>query len=513
MAICLFKLLKLQDMKTKDRINSILIANRGEIAIRIAQTAKKLGVQAVGIRTQKEPDAYYLSQVDKVVDFPEREKNDVPEFLDIESLVLLAKRNKIDAIHPGYGYLSENAQFAIRCTEEGIVFIGPSPRVIQNMGDKVIAKEIAAKGKVPMLGGSDGSVDTLDEALEVAKKIGYPLIIKACAGGGGRGMRIVRKQSELKQMYFSAASEALSAFNNPSVFIEKYLENPKHIEVQIVADAHGNVIHLGERECSVQRKHQKLLEEAPSPALDEKLRKRMTEAAVSLAKEAGYVSLGTVEFLLDKNNDFYFMEMNTRVQVEHPVTEMITGLDLIEQQIRVANGEKLPITQDDVKLNGWAIECRINAEDVQSDFSPCMGVIKELKMPEGEGIRIDKGVAVGSEITPYFDSMIAKLIVHGKDRETAITKTLKALGEFHIKGIKTTIPFDKAVLHNEVFRKGNFDTSFIEKDMESLVYREEDEELFAALFAVSHFEKQNKPQGNLEENIDLWELRNRINNM
>ncbi len=500
-------------MKTKDKIQSILIANRGEIAIRIAQTAKKLGVLSVGIRTQKEPNAYYLKHVDKVLDFPEREKNDIPEFLDIESLVLLAKRNKIDAIHPGYGYLSENAQFAIRCTEEGIIFIGPSPRVIQNMGDKVIAKEIAAKGNVPMLGGSVGSVDTLDEALDVAKKIGFPLIIKACAGGGGRGMRIVRKQSEMKQMYFSAASEALSAFNNPSVFIEKYLENPKHIEIQIVADAHGNVIHLGERECSIQRKHQKLLEEAPSPALDEKLRKKMTDAAVSLAKEAGYISLGTVEFLLDKNNDFFFMEMNTRVQVEHPVTEMITGLDLIELQIRIANGEKLPVTQDDVKLNGWAIECRINAEDVQSDFSPCLGTIKALQIPQGDGIRVDKGINVGSEITPYFDSMVAKLIVHGKDRKTTIEKTLKALDEFRIKGIKTTIPFDKVVLHNKVFQNGNFDTSFIEHDLESVVYREKDEDLFAALFATTHFRKQNQPLTEKKEKADAWELRNRMNNL
>lgn len=499
-------------MKTKDKISSILIANRGEIAIRIARTAKKMGIQSVGIRTRKEPDAYYLSHVDKIVDFPDREKNDIPEFLDIESLVLLAKRNKIDAIHPGYGYLSENAQFAIRCTEEGIIFIGPSPRVIQNMGDKVIAKEIAAKGKVPMLGGSKGNVDTLDDAMTVAKETGFPLIIKACSGGGGRGMRIVRKQSEMKQMYHSASSEALSAFNNASVFIEKYLENPRHIEVQIVADAYGNVIHLGERECSVQRKHQKLLEEAPSPALDETLRKKITDAAVSLAKEAGYTSLGTVEFLLDKDKNFYFMEMNTRVQVEHPVTEMITGLDLIELQIRIANGEKLPIAQDDVKLNGWAIECRINAEDVQSEFSPYLGVIKALKFPKGEGIRIDSGVVVGSEVSPYFDSMIAKLIVHAKDRKTVIQNTLKALNQFEIRGIKTTIPFDKAVLHNKVFQEGNFDTSFIEKDLDSLVYREEDEELSAALFSMAHFVKQNQPQETIEKVDDVWTLKNRINN-
>ncbi len=500
-------------MTTKHKIKSILIANRGEIAIRIARTAKKMGIKAVGIRTQKEPNACYLTQMDKVLDFPEREKNSTPEFLDIESLVLLAKRNKIDAIHPGYGYLSENAQFAIRCTEEGVIFIGPSPRVIQNMGDKIVAKEIAAKGNVPMLGGSNGTVDTLDEALEIAKNIGYPLIIKASAGGGGRGMRIVRKQSEMKQMYYSASSEALSAFNNPSVFIEKYLENPRHIEIQIAADTHGNIIHLGERECSVQRKHQKLLEEAPSAALDEALREKMADAAVSLAREAGYISLGTVEFLLDKDKNFYFMEMNTRVQVEHPVTEMITGIDLIELQIRIANGEELPLRQEDIQLNGWAIECRINAEDVQSGFSPCLGTIKALRMPEGNGIRIDTGIVVGSEVTPYFDSMVAKLIVHAENRDAAIDKTLQALSGFHIKGIKTTIPFDKAVLHNQAFRKGDFDTSFIEKDMDSMVYSEINEELFAALFSVDHFRKQNNIEESFTETPDMWTQRNRINNM
>ena len=497
----------------KKNIKSILIANRGEIAMRIARTAQQMGIEAVGIRTQKEPHAYYLTAMDRVLDFPEREKNAVPEFLDIESLVLLAKRNKIDAVHPGYGYLSENAQFAIRCTEEGVIFIGPSPRVIQNMGDKVIAKEIARKGNVPMLGGSKGVVDTLDEALRIADEVGYPIIIKACSGGGGRGMRIVRKKSEMKQMFHSASTEASIAFNNPEVFVEKYLENPKHIEIQIVADSHGNVIHLGERECSVQRKHQKLLEEAPSPALDEDLRKRMTGAAVSLAKAAGYISLGTVEFLLDKHKDFFFMEMNTRVQVEHPVTEEITGLDLIELQIRIANGEKLPVTQDDVKLNGWAIECRINAEDVQSNFSPSIGTIKALRVPEGEGIRVDKGVIAGSEITPFFDSMVGKLIVHGKDRNDAIDRMIKALDQFLVRGIKTTIPFDKAVMHNEAFRSGNFDTSFIEKDMKTLVYQEKNEELFASLFAVDHYGKQYQPIEELKGNADEWVLRNKMNNL
>lgn len=500
-------------MKKNNKIQSILIANRGEIAIRIAKTAKKLNIIAVGIKTKKEPDAFYLTQVDRVVDFPELENNTTPEFLDIENLVLLAKRYKIDAIHPGYGYLSENANFASRCTEEGIVFIGPTPRVIQNMGDKIVAKEIAHKANVPMMKGSKGPVYTLDEALEIADEVGYPIIIKACAGGGGRGMRIVHQKADMKQMYITASSEALHAFNNPTVFVEKYLENPRHIEIQIVADSHGNVIHLGERDCSVQRKYQKLIEEAPSAALDEKLRDRIASSAVALAKEAGYSSLGTVEFLLDKNNDFYFMEMNTRVQVEHPVTELITGLDLIALQIQIANGEKLKLTQKDIKLDGWAIECRINAEDPQNSFAPALGIIMALKTPDLKGVRIDSGVIPGSEITPFFDSMFMKLIVHGKDRKDAIDKMLEALNNLSVKGIKTTIPFHKAVLHNEVFKSGSFDTSFIESNMTSMVWREKDEEELAAIFVMKNYIETNKIEVEEQRLSDNWSLSKQINNL
>lgn len=488
-----------------------MIANRGEIAIRIASTARKMGVTTYGIQTSKEPNALYLTAVDKIVDFPDRENNDVPEFLDIENLVLLAKRNKIDAIHPGYGYLSENAQFATRCTEEGVAFIGPSPRIIHNMGDKIIAKELAHKSNVPMLGGSNGSIATVDEAKEIAQKIGYPIIIKASAGGGGRGMRIVYKESELKSMFIAASTEASIAFNNPSVFVEKYLEDPRHIEVQIVADTHGNVIHLGERECTIQRKHQKLIEEAPSCALTPELREKITSAAVNLAKEAKYSSLGTVEFLLDKNGGFYFMEMNTRVQVEHPITEMVTGLDLIELQILIANGEVLPIKQKDVKFDGWAIECRINAEDVQSDFSPCIGVIKALQLPTGKNVRVDKGVVVNSEITPFFDSMIAKLIIHSKDRKTAINDTLKALNSFHVKGIKTTIPFHRAVLNHEKFVSGDFTTSFIERDLKSMVHQEGEEDVVAALLATRNYLLRNEQKKDKVLPTDYWYLNNKLN--
>jgi acetyl-CoA carboxylase biotin carboxylase subunit len=326
-------------------------------------------------------------------------------------------------------------------------------------------------------------------------------------------MRIVRTDADMQQLFKTASSEAQNAFNDPSVFIEKYLENPKHIEMQIVADNFGNVVHLGERECSVQRKHQKLLEEAPSPALNNKLRSQMAKAAIALAKAVKYQSLGTVEFLLDRSCNFFFMEMNTRIQVEHPVTEMITGLDLVELQIRIASGERLTVTQKDIRLNGWAIECRINAEDVQANFAPCMGSIRNLRLPQGNHIRIDTGIVPGSEITPWFDSMIAKLIVHGQTRAEAIELALASLQQFHVKGIKTTIPFCKAVLHNEAFRSGNFDTSFIETQLESTVYREESEELLAALLSIYTHTHETTPIISSETAIDPWVLNKRIRHL
>lgn len=493
-------------------IKSVLIANRGEIAVRIARTAKRMGIKTYAIRTVKEPEAVYLTAADVVIDFPETTDN-IPEFLDIETLVALAKQYKIESLHPGYGYLSENATLALRCREEGIIFIGPSPEVIQLMGDKVAAKEIAARSGVPMLGASKGAVKDAGEALKIADELGYPVIIKAVSGGGGRGMRIVRKKSEMEQLFHIASSEAATAFNDPSVFIEKYLENPKHIEFQIVADNFGNVIHLGERECSIQRKHQKLMEEAPSPALDERLRKKMAMAAVALAQTAGYQSLGTVEFLLDRKKHFYFMEMNTRIQVEHPVTEAITGLDLVELQFCIASGRKLPVKQSQVRLKGWAIECRINAEDVQGGFTPSIGTIRKFRLPQGNNIRIETGIAPGSEITPWFDSMVAKLIVTGETREEAIRWALSALERFHVKGIKTTIPFCKAVLHNPVYCAGDFDTSFIETKLESTVYREENEELLAALLAVYTHIHATTPDIASDTQIDPWVLNKRIRNL
>lgn len=498
-------------------IKSILIANRGEIAIRIARTANRMGIKTYGIRTKKEPNAVYLQKVDQIVDFPETDGK-VPEFLDIPNLVKLAVDNNIESMHPGYGYLSENAEFAKACRDAGVIFIGPSPEVIKAMGDKIIAKEIAHRSNVPMVGGTLGGIPNAEEALKEANRIGYPVIIKAATGGGGRGMRVCYKESEVKMNYELCTAEATTAFNDPTVFIEKYVVNPKHIEFQIVADKYGNVVHLGERECSIQRKHQKLMEEAPSPALDDELRAKMAKAAVDLAKEAHYESLGTVEFLLDDQRNFYFMEMNTRIQVEHPVTEMITGLNLVELQLLIASGEKLPVTQDDIHLKGWAIECRINAEDVQAGFTPSIGIIRNLRLPSDNNIRIDSGVRIGTEITPFFDSMIAKLIVHGKDRLDAIDLTLKSLEHFHVNGVKTTIPFDKMVLHNEVFRKGDFNTAFIETELkDNLVYKEEHEELIAALLAVSQYNHdtdfaQDNAE-NAEQAMDPWVLQKRIRHL
>jgi acetyl/propionyl-CoA carboxylase alpha subunit len=354
------------DINKNMKINKILIANRGEIAIRIMKTANRMKIRTVAIKTAVEPNAMYLSWADEVFDNTE-EVSEIPVFLDIEKLILIALKTGANAVHPGYGFLAENAYFAQKCLDSEIIFIGPSPDAIYKMGNKTIARKLALKNGIPMAMGSNGNIQNEEEAVEIAEKIGYPVIIKAASGGGGRGMRIVRKSDEMEKLFIIASKEAEKAFNDPSVFIEKYIENPKHIEFQILGDTKGNVIHLGERECSIQRKHQKLLEESPSCALDSDLRKTMGKIAVQIAKAVNYYSAGTVEFLLDSEKNFYFMEMNTRIQVEHPVTEIVTGIDLIEQQIRIANGEELKIKQEDIKLKGWAIECRINAEGSSPD--------------------------------------------------------------------------------------------------------------------------------------------------
>ena len=498
------------------KIKSLLIANRGEIAIRIIQTTRKMGIRSYVIKTAKEPNAWYLEEADEVIDFSEHSNENLPEFLDIERIIKSARKKKIDAIHPGYGFLAENPDFARRCEEAKITFIGPSHDAIYRMGHKTIAKKLARECNVPLLGGSEGAVGSPEEARKVAATIGYPVILKAAAGGGGRGMRVVEKEKDIARMFTLATNEAAKAFNNPDVFLERFVRDPRHIEFQILADQHGNVVHLGERECSVQRKHQKLLEESPSPALDNALRKKMGTAAINIAKSVNYYSAGTVEFLLDKDNKFSFMEMNTRIQVEHPVTEMVTGIDLIEQMILIAEGNKLPFTQKEIKLNGWAIEWRINAEDVQSGFSPSLGVIEKISWPQNENIRVDTGVREGSVITPYYDSMIAKLIVHAETREKALQLSSQAIRKFWIKGPKTTLAFCRAVLQNRNFRKGKFNTSFLSKELKLHYQNEPDEALLAAFFATYDYareidENEEKPlQTEKVNNISPWVLKKRL---
>ncbi len=479
------------------------------------KTAHAMGIKCVAIRTSAEPDAMYLSYAD-IIHEEEDENAEIPVFLDIEKLINVAVASKCDALHPGYGFLAENAYFAEKCRDHGITFIGPSPDAIYKMGNKPVARQIAMRHGIPMAMGTPGNVADEDEALKHAARIGYPVIIKAASGGGGRGMRIVRQESEMEKMFILASREAEKAFNDPSVFIEKYIENPKHIEFQILGDTHGNIIHLGERECSIQRKHQKLLEEAPSPALDEELRQRMGETAVRIASAVGYYSAGTVEFLLDSDRNFYFMEMNTRIQVEHPVTEMITGIDLIEQQIRIAGGEALTLKQEDIRLTGWAIECRINAEDVQAGFAPSPGRIEKISFPEEPGIRVDTGVRAGSSIVASYDSMVAKLIVTGTDRRQAIRNTKIALDKVWIKGTKTTLPFFRMLMRNHLFQEGTFTTAFIEKDLEKFHTSSEYEETIAAWLATKLFVEENltdnKTNINFDQSRELtpWLLRKRL---
>lgn len=497
------------------KIKSILIANRGEIALRIIRTARKMNIQSYVIKTAKEPNAWYLDEADHILDFTEC-LSDTPEFLDIERIIHAAKENKVDSIHPGYGFLAENPHFAHRCEEEGIIFIGPSADVIYKMGNKTVAKEFARNNNVPLLEGSTGNLKDAKEAIKMANKIGYPVILKAASGGGGRGMRVATKEDEVERMYNLASNEAAKAFNDPNMFIEKYVQEPRHVEFQILADQHGNVIHLGERDCSIQRKHQKLLEESPSPALDPELRERMGQAAINISKGCGYYSAGTVEFLLDASKEFFFMEMNTRIQVEHPVTEMVTGIDLIEQMILIAQGDLLKFKQKDIKLKGHSIEFRINAEDVQSGFSPSLGTIEKISWPEGDNIRVDTGVRDGSVITPYFDSMIAKLIIYADTREKALQLSSQTIKKFWIKGTKTTLTFCRAILQNKNFRKGEFNTSFLTSELKIHHHSTPDEEMLAAFFAVYDYvrdvEDVEGKKLNVEKskNITPWLLNKRL---
>lgn len=498
------------------KIRKILVANRGEIAVRIMRSAKKMKILTVAVKTAVEPEAMYLSFADEIYDNTE-DISDIPVFLDIEKLISIAAETGANALHPGYGFLAENAYFAQKCQENNIIFIGPSPDAIYKMGNKTIARKLAMQNGIPLAMGSEGNIADEEEAVAFADKIGYPVIIKAASGGGGRGMRIVREPSEMVKLFPIAKREAEKAFKDPAVFIEKYIENPKHIEFQILGDTKGNIIHLFERECSIQRKHQKLLEESPSVALDNSLRQKMGNMAVRIAGAVNYYSAGTVEFLLDSDKNFYFMEMNTRIQVEHPVTEIVTGVDLIEQQIRIANGETLKLKQEDIKLNGWAIECRINAEDVQAGFAPSHGRIEKISLPENPHIRVDTGVMEGSSIVASYDSMIAKLIVSGKNRREAITRCKLALDKVWIKGTKTTLPFFRLLVRNQKFQDGDFTTAFIEKDLDKYYYNSEYEEMLAAWLATKLFIEENLQPDSI--NVDFtegkdmspWLLNKRIN--
>ncbi len=443
--------------------SKILIANRGEIALRILRTCEEMGIATVAVHSTVDKHALHVQLADEAVCIgpPTSSKS----YLNIPNIIAAALTRNAAAIHPGYGFLSENARFAEICADHQITFIGPSPAAMRAMGDKSTAKETMQRVKVPTVPGSDGLLADEHEALSIARDIGYPVMIKATAGGGGRGMRLVREASELPKLFSAAQGEADAAFGNPGLYLEKFIEKPRHIEIQILADNYGNVIHLGERDCSIQRRHQKLLEEAPSPALTQKLRDQMGHAAVAAAKSINYTGAGTVEFLLDKSGKFYFMEMNTRIQVEHPVTEMITGLDLIAEQLRIAQGEKLQIKQNQVILNGHAIECRINAEDPDRNFRPHPGRISGYLPPGGPGVRMDSHVYTDYEIPAYYDSLIGKLIVWGRDRPSAIRRMKRALRECAITGVPTTLGFHQKILDSPEFLNGEVYTNFVEQFM------------------------------------------------
>ncbi|OGC05752.1 acetyl-CoA carboxylase biotin carboxylase subunit [candidate division KSB1 bacterium RBG_16_48_16] len=438
----------------------ILIANRGEIALRIIRACKELGLSTVAVHSVPDADSLHVRFADEVVCIGPGPSHG--SYLSIPNIISAAEITNADAIHPGYGFLAESAYFAEICESCNLKFIGPKADVIAKMGDKAIAKDTMRSAGVPVIPGSKGLINNIEETEIIAEEIGYPVIIKAVAGGGGRGMRVVSKKSEIKNAFNTAMSEAQSAFNNPALYLEKYFENPRHIEIQILGDDYGNTVSLGERECSIQRKHQKLIEESPSPAVDETLRKKMSAAAMKGARKVGYNSAGTIEFLLDDDKKFYFMEMNTRIQVEHPVTEMVFGIDLIKEQIRLAAGEKVSPDLNKYKLRGHALECRVNAEDPKADFLPCPGKITTLHKPGGPGVRVDTHAYAHYVIPPYYDSLIAKVITHGKNREEAINRMERALEEFIIEGIKTTIPLHQAILRNTNFREGNFSTRFLQ---------------------------------------------------
>jgi acetyl-CoA carboxylase biotin carboxylase subunit len=448
----------------------ILIANRGEIALRIIRACRELGIKTVAVYSEVDARSLHVRLADEAVCIGGALP--ISSYLNIPAIISAAEITDVEAIHPGYGFLAENAHFAEICESCKIKFIGPSPENMRLMGDKIAAKETMRKAGIPVIPGSDNVLKNQDDALKEAKKIGYPVIIKASAGGGGKGMRVCHNDVRLISAMLMAKNEAEAAFGNPDVYLEKYIEQPQHIEFQILADEEGNIVHLGERDCTIQRRHQKLIEEAPSASLSEEMRKKMGKAAVAGARIVGYKNAGTMEFLLDGNN-FYFMEMNTRIQVEHPVTEMVTGIDLVKEQLKIAAGEKLSFRQDDIKIRGCAMECRINAEDPEHDFRPSPGKIEALNIPGGPGIRVDTSVYAGYEIPPFYDSLIAKLIAYGQTRADTIKTMQRALDEFLIAPVKTTVDFHKKVLSDSDFQRGKISTHFVEKFLPEPIMKEE----------------------------------------
>lgn len=473
-------------------MKKILVANRGEIALRVMKTAQKMGIKTVAVYSVADRQSPHVKFADEAVCIGEAPSNQ--SYLLGDKIIEVAKALGVDGIHPGYGFLSENATFAEKAEQNNITFIGPKSHAIHVMGSKLAAKEAVKAYDIPMVPGLDHAITDLEEAKKVAQEVGFPILIKASAGGGGKGMRVVEKPEEFESQMQRAISEATNAFGDGSVFIEKYVGSPRHIEIQIMADTHGNVVYLFERECSIQRRHQKVVEEAPSAVLTPEIRKAMGEAAVKVAQSCDYVGAGTVEFLLDENKNFYFLEMNTRLQVEHPVTELITGMDLVELQIRVARGEVLPIKQEDLQIKGHALELRVYAEDPLNDFLPSVGTLDVYQLPTGTGIRVDNGFEEGMEVPIYYDPMLSKLITYGKDREEAIQIMLEAIANYKVEGVSTTLPFGQFVFQHEAFTSGDFDTNFVKKyySADMISANREKEAKIAALVALKQYVADQK---------------------
>jgi acetyl-CoA carboxylase biotin carboxylase subunit len=471
-------------------MKKILIANRGEIALRIMRSAREMGIKTVAVYSEVDRQSLHVRYADEAVCIGPAPSNQ--SYLIGEKIIEACKITGAEAIHPGYGFLSENATFARLVKASGLILIGPTPEAMEIMGNKLSAKAAALKYDIPMVPGTEKAITDVEEAKTRAVEVGFPILIKAAAGGGGKGMRVVEKVGDFEEQMQLAVSEATSAFGDGSVFIERYVSSPRHIEIQVLGDTYGNIVHLFERECSIQRRHQKVIEEAPSSVLTPEIRSRMGKCAVDVARAVNYVGAGTVEFILDENLDFFFLEMNTRLQVEHPVTEMITGLDLVKEQIKIACGEKLAYKQEDLEINGHALELRVYAEDPENNFLPDIGVLKTYKTPKGNGIRVDDGFEQGMEIPIYYDPMIAKLITYGKDREEAIERMVRAIDEYQITGIQTTLGFGKFVMQHEAFKSGRFDTHFVSKyfNTDSLKTQNDEEALMAAVFGALSFKRQ-----------------------